>query len=68
MKALQQVALVIGAWTTAAMLLPTRDPLGREQFGGEERELAAVHRYQKGARDLRQGLTMLTAKPDVGEQ
>ncbi len=51
-KVVQQVAVDGGSWHTAASLLPEADPLGREVFGGCEEELEAVHRYQRGVKEL----------------
>ena len=53
-KALHQVALDQGSWANAQLLIPTPDPLGRAQFGGEETELAAVQRHRKSLRELNQ--------------
>ena len=54
LKALHQVALDRGDWSSAALLIPSADPLAREAFGGEERELLEVHRYKKALRDLKE--------------
>ena len=64
-KCLQQVAVDGGIWHTAGTLLPEPDPLGKEVFGGEEAELEAVHRYQRGVRELQQHL--VKAKPAKAE-
>ena len=52
-KALHQVALDHGDWTIASKLLPTKDPLDRPAFGGTEKELQAIHAYQKSIRELK---------------
>ena len=54
MKCLHQVALDIGSWETAALLLiPMPDALSGPSFGGEEHELAAVQSYRRALRDLK---------------
>jgi hypothetical protein len=56
LKALQQVAIDGGSWTTASELLPTHDPLAKEIFGGTEAELEAIHRRTTAIRELQQNL------------
>ena len=52
-KALLQVAIDGGNWTNAIWLLPFEDPLGQEEFGGEEEELAEIHAYRKATSELK---------------
>ena len=54
LKALHQVALDRGSWRLAKDLIPTPDPLVREDFGGDERELEAIHSYHKALKELRE--------------
>ena len=53
LRALHQVGLDNGVWTTASLLLPWRDPIYREQFGATERELEAVVAYQEALKKIR---------------
>ena len=52
-KAVHQVALDQGKWSTATLLLPLEDPLGRDDFAGEEAEMKDVHAYRKALDELR---------------
>ena len=52
-KALIQVGLDGGDWTSASLLLPCPNPSGRTEFGGEESEMAAVHKYRKALKELK---------------
>ena len=53
-EAIHQAALDGGQWETAASLTPTADPLRRPTFGGQEKELYAIHRHQKALKELKQ--------------
>ena len=53
LKALHQAALDRGAWDNALVLVPGPDPLGRPNFGGDEGELAAIHRYRRSLCELK---------------
>ena len=53
LKALLQVAYDKAAWTTAALLLPVPDPMGRSEFGGDESELEAIYDYRKAVTSLK---------------
>ena len=52
LKALLQVAVDKGDWQNAELLMPSQ-PHGRVHFGGDEREMQAVFKYQKSLRELR---------------
>eukprot|EP00973_Karenia_brevis_P090206 12401465-Karenia_brevis.AAC.1 len=50
-KALNQVGLN----QVGLLLVPAVDPIGEPVFGGQEKELAAIHRYRKALKDLKDG-------------
>lgn len=52
-KTLLQVMLDNGDWTSASLLLPVPKFSGRAEFGGEELEMAAAHKYPKAVRKLK---------------
>ena len=51
-KVFVQVALDQGSWTSAVLLWPYPDPLGSDDWGGDEAEMRAIARYRKGITDL----------------
>ncbi len=57
LQSLHQVALDGGDWGSAALMLPTPDPLARQVFGGDEMMLSEIYSYKKAVRELqtRQG-------------
>ena len=55
LRALHQVAIDHGEWHTALKLLPHKDPLERETFGGTEQDLQAVYAYQESLNKLKYG-------------
>jgi hypothetical protein len=58
LRGLHQVSLDNGSWDTAALLLPKKDPLHRELFGGTERELEAAVAYQEALRKIKKGISL----------
>ena len=52
LQAIHQAAIDHGDWSTAALLVPSEDPLARAPFGAGERELQNVHAYRKAMSDL----------------
>ena len=52
-KALLQSALDGGSWETAKKLIPMKDPLTREEFGGDEDELHCIQVYDEAVKGLR---------------
>ena len=52
LKACHQCQLDDGNWKTAWHLTTLRDPLAKQQFGGNERELEAIAAYSKAIEDL----------------
>ena len=52
-KALHQVAIDKGSWENAIHLLPLDDPLGADDFGGDEVELSDTHAYRKATEELK---------------
>ena len=67
-KALHQAALDRGQWHYAVHLLPTTDPLLRQQFGGTEKELEAIHAYEKNLSDLKKGHVADPSREEEGEE
>jgi hypothetical protein len=55
-KALVQSGIDGGNWSSAVHLFPTSDPLGGEEFGGDEHEMRAVARYRKAVSELKSKL------------
>ena len=53
LRALHQVALDGGAWTTASLLLPKQDPLYKQTCGGTEEELEAIVAYTEAMKKLK---------------
>ena len=53
LKTMLQVALDHGDWSTVVHMMPSGDPLQREEFGGDEPELVAIHKYKTGIADLK---------------
>jgi hypothetical protein len=53
LRALHQVALDGGTWSTASLLLPRQDPIYREQFGATGEELEAIVAYQEAMKKLK---------------
>ena len=66
-KCLHQVALDHGDWSTAQWLLPTPDPSGRSDFGGDEQELRWIHAYKKSMKDLKAKVAKAEEEEDKGE-
>ena len=62
LRALYQLSLDNGSWSTAALLLPKADPVFRELFGGTQEELEAAASYQKALKEMRGG----APKPESG--
>ena len=56
LKALHQVSLDNGDWSSAELLIPSESPTGRPAFGGDEEELRGIFSYRKAMRELRMGL------------
>ena len=52
LRALHQVALDHGNWSTGSLLLPFKDPVYMEQFGATERELEAVVGYKEAMKKI----------------
>lgn len=53
LKSLHQQALDQGRWHNASHLLPVKDPLAREDFGGDLEELDAIATFQAAVTHLR---------------
>ena len=68
LKSLHQVALDHGGWENAQLLLPYPDPLGRLEFGGEEGELEAIHKYRKSTKELKARHNTTEAPDDDHEE
>ncbi len=58
-QALLQVALDSGSWEIGALMLPFKDPLERQFFGGEPALLEDIARYRKAVHDLRAKMQQL---------
>jgi len=52
-KAIHQTALDGNVWTNSALLIPVKDPLATDEFGGSYEELSAVASYRSALRDLK---------------
>ena len=66
MKAQHQAAINQGSWDIAVLLLPTEDPLGKVEFGGDAEEMIRIQGHRRAMRDLRVSMnrTPETAEPD----
>ena len=53
MKLIHQVAIDQGEWTNALLMWPDDDPLGTEDFGGDEEEMKKIHSYRKALSELK---------------
>ena len=53
LKAQHQAAINQGSWDVASLLLPTEDPLARQEFGGDHEEILRIQSHRRAMRDLR---------------
>ena len=53
LRALHQVALDGGSWSTASLMLPRKDPIFKDQFGASGEELEAIVAYQDAMKRLK---------------
>ena len=53
MKAVLQVGVDQGDWTSGSLLMPYVDPISQSPFGGTEEEMQAVMKYRKGMKELK---------------
>ena len=52
LKALHQVAIDLGSWANASLLLPWEDPTERDLFGGDPVEMQVAASWNRGLLDL----------------
>ena len=57
LQAMHQAALDGGSWANAVHMVPDGDPLHRDEFGGDEETLEAVHSYRKSIAELKKKIT-----------
>ena len=65
LKSLHQCALDDGDWGSAALIIPTENPSGRPEFGGDEHELEQIVSYRKSMRELKLSLSGKTVPGNV---
>ena len=53
LKVIHQVAIDHGEWHNALLMWPDEDPIGVEEFAGEESEMQQIHGYRRALADLR---------------
>ena len=53
LRALHQTAIDEGNWSTTHMMLPVRDPFFKEEFGGTQQQLEAIHASKDAVSKLR---------------
>ena len=53
LKAISQVATDGGSWQNAMWLVPLEDPIGTEDFGGDEAEIEEIYAYKKALLELK---------------
>ena len=66
-KAMHQAGINQGSWEIGALLIPTEDPLGRVEFGGDAEEMYSIQSYRRSLRDLRVAMLKTPSGPD-GEE
>ena len=66
---MHQAAINQGNWEIAALLVPTEDPLGRVEFGGDHEEMRQIQSHRRAMRDLRTSMNRGLAEeaPAEGE-
>ena len=63
LKALHQTALDQGSWSNSMLLLPWDDALRADLFGGDEDEMMAAAKWNRGIRDLQSAVAASSRFP-----